>query len=291
MEPGAPLIHPDLASYDKDENIVANGNTMAYHTIVKGDADAAMADRRRRRQGPLCLRRVAGRPDRAARRRRAVAGRQGHRLVLDAGALRGARRRGPDAADPRGRRPHRRAAPRRGLRRQVRSALRGPGRGARSCRASDRSSSCSPARRSSARSRSAARASSMEFETGATRDGQIVARKARLVLDKGAYCGEGGFLGQMAAMHACGPYDHRRHPRRGLPELHQQPAVRIGPRPDRAAGLLGPRAAHGRGRPRDRHGSRRAPPPHAHRGGRGGADPPGLREGRACATRSRPPSR
>jgi len=26
------------------------------------------------------------------------------------------------------------------------------------------------------------------------------------VLDKGAYCGEGGFLGQMAAMHACGPY-------------------------------------------------------------------------------------
>ena len=43
MEPGAPLIHPDLESYGKDENIVANGNTMAYHTIVKGDADAAMA--------------------------------------------------------------------------------------------------------------------------------------------------------------------------------------------------------------------------------------------------------
>jgi CO/xanthine dehydrogenase Mo-binding subunit len=26
------------------------------------------------------------------------------------------------------------------------------------------------------------------------------------VLDKGAYCGEGGFFAQMAAMHACGPY-------------------------------------------------------------------------------------
>src|SRR6201982_3505294 len=38
MEPGATLIHPDLESYDKDENIVSNGNTMAYHTIVKGDA-------------------------------------------------------------------------------------------------------------------------------------------------------------------------------------------------------------------------------------------------------------
>ncbi len=50
----------------------------------------------------------------------------------------------------------------------------------------------------------------MEFETGVNRDGHIVARKAKLVLDKGAYCGEGGFLGQMAAMHACGPYviDH-----------------------------------------------------------------------------------
>ena len=46
----------------------------------------------------------------------------------------------------------------------------------------------------------------MEFETGVMRDGRIVARKAKLVLDKGAYCGEGGFLGQMAAMHACGPY-------------------------------------------------------------------------------------
>ena len=43
MEPDAPLVHPDLASYDKDENIVADGNTMAYHTIVKGDAEAGMA--------------------------------------------------------------------------------------------------------------------------------------------------------------------------------------------------------------------------------------------------------
>ena len=46
----------------------------------------------------------------------------------------------------------------------------------------------------------------LEFETGARHDGTIVARRARLVLDKGAYCGEGGFLAQMAAMHACGPY-------------------------------------------------------------------------------------
>jgi CO/xanthine dehydrogenase Mo-binding subunit len=47
----------------------------------------------------------------------------------------------------------------------------------------------------------------IELETGARRDGTIVARRARLVLDKGAYCGEGGFFSQMAAMHACGPYE------------------------------------------------------------------------------------
>src|SRR6185295_14544528 len=35
----------------------------------------------------------------------------------------------------------------------------------------------------------------MEFETGVTPDGTLVARRAKLVLDKGAYCGEGGFLG------------------------------------------------------------------------------------------------
>jgi len=47
----------------------------------------------------------------------------------------------------------------------------------------------------------------VELETGARRDGRLLARRARLVLDGGAYCGEGGFFAQMAAMHACGPYE------------------------------------------------------------------------------------
>jgi CO/xanthine dehydrogenase Mo-binding subunit len=47
----------------------------------------------------------------------------------------------------------------------------------------------------------------IELESGASADGTIVARRARLVLDGGAYCGEGGFFAQMAAMHACGPYE------------------------------------------------------------------------------------
>jgi CO/xanthine dehydrogenase Mo-binding subunit len=46
----------------------------------------------------------------------------------------------------------------------------------------------------------------IELETGARRDGTILARRAKLVLDSGAYCGEGGFFAQMAAMHAVGPY-------------------------------------------------------------------------------------
>ena len=46
----------------------------------------------------------------------------------------------------------------------------------------------------------------IELETGARNDGTLVARRGRIVLDKGAYCGEGGFFAQMAAMHMCGPY-------------------------------------------------------------------------------------
>ncbi len=46
----------------------------------------------------------------------------------------------------------------------------------------------------------------VELETGVRKDGSIVARRGRLVLDSGAYCGEGGFFAAMAAMHACGPY-------------------------------------------------------------------------------------
>lgn len=46
----------------------------------------------------------------------------------------------------------------------------------------------------------------VDLETGVTKEGRIVARRGTLVLDGGAYCGEGGFFAQMAAMHACGPY-------------------------------------------------------------------------------------
>jgi CO/xanthine dehydrogenase Mo-binding subunit len=46
----------------------------------------------------------------------------------------------------------------------------------------------------------------IELETGARSDGTLVARRGRLILDGGAYCGEGGFFAQLAAMRAVGPY-------------------------------------------------------------------------------------
>ena len=45
----------------------------------------------------------------------------------------------------------------------------------------------------------------IELETGARRDGTLVARRGRLVLDGGAYCGEGGSSPRWRPC-ACGPY-------------------------------------------------------------------------------------
>ncbi len=45
-----------------------------------------------------------------------------------------------------------------------------------------------------------------DFETGVKADGTIVARRAWLALDNGAYTADAGFFSQLAAMHALGPY-------------------------------------------------------------------------------------
>jgi CO/xanthine dehydrogenase Mo-binding subunit len=46
----------------------------------------------------------------------------------------------------------------------------------------------------------------IELETGVTKDGVLVARRARLVLDNGAYSADAPFFPQLAAMMAVGPY-------------------------------------------------------------------------------------
>ena len=205
MEPGAPLIHPDWASYERDEGMVASGNTISYSTIVKGDADAAMA------QADVV---VKGRYESDASQgvpiepRAVLAEWRGDEVTIWSSTQ------VPYAA---------RAGVAQTL--QIPEAnvrvvvpLLGGGFGAK-CDLhfeAQVAALARPARRPvrlvfsrEEEFRAIAQRREgivMEFETGATRDGHLVARKARLVLDKGAYCGEGGFLGQMAAMHACGPY-------------------------------------------------------------------------------------
>ena len=46
----------------------------------------------------------------------------------------------------------------------------------------------------------------IELETGAMKDGTLVARRARLILDNGAYSADAPFFPQLAAMIAVGPY-------------------------------------------------------------------------------------
>ena len=205
MEPDAPLIHADWASYERDEGMVASGNTISYSTIVKGDADAAMA------QADVV---VKGRYESDASQgvpiepRAVLAEWRGDEVTIWSSTQ------VPYAA---------RAGVAQTL--QIPEAnvrvvvpLLGGGFGAKCdlhfeaqvaalARAARRPVKLVFSREEEFRAIAQRREGIvMEFETGATRDGHLVARKARLVLDKGAYCGEGGFLGQMAAMHACGPY-------------------------------------------------------------------------------------
>ena len=234
---------------------------------------------RRRRQEPLRLRRVAGGADRAPRGRRAMAGRQGHDLVLDAGAVRRSRRRRADAPGARGGRAGRRPAPRRRVRREVRPALRGAGRRARPSRPAARPPG--PVARGGVHDHRAA----PRGDRDGLRDRRDAGRPSRRAPGE-ARPGQGRVLrrgrvprtdGRDARVRAV---PDRPHLGRGVPELHEQPAVRLGPRADGAAGVLGARAAHGRGRGRDRHGPRRPPPSDADRGRRRGPDATGVRQGR-----------
>ena len=205
MQPDAPLIHPDLSSYEKDENIVADGNTMAFNTIVKGDAEAAMTEAEvvvKSRYESDASQGVPIEP------RAVLAQWQGDKVTIWSSTQ------VPYVA---------RAGVAQTL--QVPEAnvrvvvpLLGGGFGAKCdlhfeaqvaaiARAAGRPVRLVFSRREEFVAIAQRREGIvMEFETGVMRDGRIVARKASLVLDKGAYCGEGGFLGQMAAMHACGPY-------------------------------------------------------------------------------------
>ena len=209
MEDDAPLVHPDLESYEKDENIVASGNTIAYHTIVKGDAVAAMGGAEVVVKSNYESDASQGVP---IEPRAVVAHWQGDKVTIwSSTQVPYAARAGvaqtlaiPEA-------DVRIVVPLLGGGFGAKCDLHFEGQVAALARAAQRPVRLVFSREEEFKAIAQRREGiSMDFETGISRDGHIVARRAKLVLDKGAYSGEGGFLGQMAAMHACGPYviDH-----------------------------------------------------------------------------------
>ena len=125
----------------------------------------------------------------------------------------------------------------------------------------------------------------LELETGVRRDGSIVSRRARLILDNGAYSADAPFFPQLAAMMAVGPYKVENvFVDASLAYTNSTPS-RLGARAHRPAGLLGGRAAHGLGGRAAGHGSGRVPPPHDR------AIPATRAPPARCSRRSAPPRR
>ena len=279
LAPDAPLVHEDWASYEADDALGRDGNVLGYSTIVKGDADAAMASADVVVTGRYVADGSQGAP---IEPRAIVAQWQGDRVTVWTSTQ------VPFAA-------------RSGVARvlqipesnvRVIVPLLGGGFGSKCdfhfeghvaalARAAGRPVKLVFSREEEFVAPDHRREGIViELETGARRDGTLVARRGRLVLDGGAYCGEGGFFAQLAAMHACGPYVIQNvHVESTLVYTNNQPSGSI--RAPTAPQMCWAVEQHmdelaARARPR----SRRAPPPHADRGGRGEPDPPGVRAAR-----------
>ena len=202
----AALVHPGWESYEGDEALGRHGNLLGFSTVVKGDVDAALAAADVVVEGRYVTDPVQGVP---IEPRAVVAEWQGDRVTVWSSTQ------VPYAA-------------RAGVARtlgipeshvRVVVPLLGGGFGAKCdfhfeghvaalARAARRPVKLVFSRREEFVAVGHRREGMViELTTGARADGTIIARRARLVLDGGAYCGEGGFFAQMAAMHAHGPYE------------------------------------------------------------------------------------
>ncbi len=202
---GAPLVHPEWESYEGEEALGRDRNTLGYSTIVKGDAAAALAEADVVVKGRYVTDPVQGVP---IEPRAIMAQWQGDKVTVWTSTQ------VPYAA--RAGVAHTLQIPESHVR--VIVPLLGGGFGAKCdfhfeghvaalARVARRPVKLVFTRREEFVAVGHRREGMViELETGARKDGTLVARKARLVLDKGAYCGEGGFFAQMAAMHALGPY-------------------------------------------------------------------------------------
>jgi len=202
----AALVHPGWESYEGDEALGRHGNLLGFSTVVKGDVDAALTTADVVVEGRYVTDPVQGVP---IEPRAIVAEWQGDRVTVWSSTQ------VPYAA---------RAGVARTLEIpeshvRVVVPLLGGGFGAKCdfhfeghvaalARAARRPVKLVFSRREEFVAVGHRREGMViELTTGARADGTIVARRARLVLDGGAYCGEGGFFAQMAAMHAHGPYE------------------------------------------------------------------------------------
>jgi CO/xanthine dehydrogenase Mo-binding subunit len=203
---GAALVHPGWESYESDDGLLRKGNRLGYSTIVRGDADTAMASADVVVKSRFTTDPVQGVP---IEPRAIVAQWQGDRVTVWSSTQ------VPYAA--RAGVAHVLQIPESHVR--VIVPLLGGGFGAKCdfhfeghvaalARAAGRPVKLVFSRREEFFAVGHRREGMViELETGARKDGTLVARRARLALDKGAYCGEGGFFAQMAAMHALGPYE------------------------------------------------------------------------------------
>ncbi len=185
----ATLVHPDWEAYEGDESLGSNRNTLGYSTIVKGDVEAALAGADVVVKGRYVTDPVQGVP---IEPRAVVAQWQGDKVTVWTSTQ------VPYAA--RGGVAHTLQIPESHVRVVV--PLLGGGFGAKCdfhfeghvaalARAARRPVKLVFTRREEFFAVGHRREGMViELETGARADGTLVARKARLVLDKGAYCGE-----------------------------------------------------------------------------------------------------
>ena len=205
MRPDAALVHDDWATYETDENLVREGNVASRSTIVKGDAEAAMAGA----DIVVTDRYVADGSHAVPIEPRAILAEwQGDHLTIWSStqvpfAVRSgvAETLGLTQNQVRVIVPHLGggfgAKCELGFEPQVAALALAAGRPVKVV-FSRRQEFLLPDHR---RERMI-----IELTTGAMKDGTIVARHGHLIIDNGAYSMDEPFLGQMAAMFAVGPY-------------------------------------------------------------------------------------
>jgi CO/xanthine dehydrogenase Mo-binding subunit len=206
MREHAPLVHEDWETMEADETLVRDRNVLGYSTIVKGDADAAMADAEVTVKSRYVADATQGLP---IEPRAVIAQWQGDRVtVWSSTQVPFAARTGVAQTLEMPEAKVRIVVPLLGGGFGAKCDFHFEGHVAALAKAARRPVKLVFSRHEEFVAPDHRREGMIiELETGARRDGTLVARRGRLVIDKGAYCGEGGFFAQMAAMHACGPYE------------------------------------------------------------------------------------